>query len=209
MLDELLDPRLYKIATNWVEFRENLKRSLADHVGDTERNGHPTRDAPRPNLPALAQDIAGMQTIESLSDHLTELADTIVQETLPLCWSKLKTAICGDTQICRHWLGKMGGKELGYASDLDMVYSTMTKIDAGENYNRLGQRLNSWLSSQTSAGTLLKPIYACARMRLGLLAVSVDSFRNYQLNQQAWVWEHQAPNPWSLLCWRPCCRRAF
>lgn len=194
LLDELLDPRLYKIATNWVEFRENLKRSLADHVGDTEREMDILREMHHAQtFRLLAQDIAGMQTIESLSDHLTELADTIVQETLPLCWSKLKNRHCETPKFAVIGYGKMGGKELGYASDLDMVYLYDDEDqDAGENYNRLGQRLNSWLSSQTSAGTLFE---TDLRLRpngdSGLLAVSVDSFRNYQLNQ-AWVWEHQA-----------------
>jgi glutamate-ammonia-ligase adenylyltransferase len=87
----------------------------------------------------------------------------------------------------------MGGKELGYASDLDMVYLFDDDAqDADENYARLGQRLNSWLSSQTSAGILFE---TDLRLRpngdSGLLAVSVDAFRDYQL-KNAWVWEHQA-----------------
>jgi glutamate-ammonia-ligase adenylyltransferase len=87
----------------------------------------------------------------------------------------------------------MGGKELGYSSDLDMVYLyDDDDQDAGENYNRLGQRLNTWLSSQTSAGILFE---TDLRLRpngdSGLLAVSVDAFRDYQL-KNAWVWEHQA-----------------
>jgi glutamate-ammonia-ligase adenylyltransferase len=194
LLDELLDPRLYEIATNWVEFRENLKRNLADHTGDTEREMDILREVHHAQaFRLLAQDIAGLQTIESLSDHLTELADTIVQETLPLCWSKIKNRHCETPKFAVIGYGKMGGKELGYSSDLDMVYLyDDDDQDAGENYNRLGQRLNTWLSSQTSAGILFE---TDLRLRpngdSGLLAVSVDAFRDYQL-KNAWVWEHQA-----------------
>ena len=194
LLDELLDPRLYDIATNWASFRENLRRSLADHAGDTEREMDILREMHHGQVfRLLAQDIAGLQTIESLSDHLTELADTIVQETLPLCWSKIKNRHCDVPKFAVIGYGKMGGKELGYSSDLDLVYLyDDADPDAGENYNRLGQRLNTWLSSQTSAGIIFE---TDLRLRpngdAGLLAVSVDSFREYQLNK-AWTWEHQA-----------------
>ena len=194
LLDELLDPRLYEIATNWAGFRDNLKRSLADHAGDTEREMDILREMHHAQVfRLLAQDIAGLQTIESLSDHLTELADTIVQETLPLCWSKIKNRHCETPKFAVIGYGKMGGKELGYASDLDLVYLYDDESqEAGENYSRLGQRLNTWLSSQTSAGILFE---TDLRLRpngdAGLLAVSVDAFRDYQLTK-AWVWEHQA-----------------
>lgn len=194
LLDELLDPRLYEIATNWVDFRENLKRNLADHAGDTEREMDILREVHHAQaFRLLAQDLAGLQTIESLSDHLTELADTIVQETLPLCWSKIKNRHCETPKFAVIGYGKLGGKELGYASDLDLVYLYDDDAqEAGENYSRLGQRLNTWLSSQTSAGILFE---TDLRLRpngdSGLLAVSIDSFREYQL-KNAWVWEHQA-----------------
>jgi glutamate-ammonia-ligase adenylyltransferase len=141
----------------------------------------------------LAQDLAGLQTIEHLSDHLTELADTIVQETLPLCWQTIKKRHCDAPKFAVIGYGKMGGKELGYASDLDLVYLfDDDDQDAEENYSRLSQRLNSWLSSQTPAGILFE---TDLRLRpngdSGLLAVSVESFRDYEL-KNAWTWEHQA-----------------
>ena len=194
LLDELLDPRLYEIATNWAGFRENLRQTLADHAGDTEREMDILREVHHAQVfRLLAQDLAGLQTIESLSDHLTELADTIVQETLPLCWGTIKKRHCAVPKFAVIGYGKMGGKELGYASDLDLVYLFEDDSqEAEENYSRLGQRLNTWLASQTPAGILFE---TDLRLRpngdAGLLAVSVDSFRDYQL-KNAWVWEHQA-----------------
>ena len=194
LLDELLDPRLYDSATDWTGFRDNLQRNLADHAGDTEREMDILRETHHAQVfRLLAQDIAGLQTIEHLSDHLTELADIIVQETLPLVWSKIKNRHCPTPKFAVIGYGKMGGKELGYASDLDLVYLyDDDDQDAAENYTRLGQRLNTWLSSQTSAGMLFE---TDLRLRpngdAGLLAVSVDAFRDYEL-KNAWVWEHQA-----------------
>lgn len=194
LLDELLDPRLYEIATDWAGFRETLRRHLADHAGDTEREMDILREMHHAQVfRLLAQDLAGLQTIESLSDHLTELADSLLQETLPLVWRTVKKRHCETPKFAVIGYGKVGGKELGYASDLDLVYLYAdADPDAEENYTRLGQRLNTWLSSQTSAGILFE---TDLRLRpngdSGLLAVNVDAFRDYQLNH-AWVWEHQA-----------------
>ena len=194
LLDELLDPRLYEIATDWTGFRENLRATLAQHAGDTEREMDILREMHHAQVfRLLAQDLAGLQTIERLSDHLTELADTLVQETLPLVWGTIKKRHCETPKFAVIGYGKMGGKELGYASDLDLVYLfDDDAMDAEENYTRLSQRLNSWLSNQTPAGILFE---TDLRLRpngdAGLLAVSVDAFRDYQL-RNAWTWEHQA-----------------
>ena len=194
LLDELLDPRLYEIATDWAGFRDALRNNLADHAGDTEREMDILREMHHAQVfRLLAQDLAGLQSIERLSDHLTELADTLVQETLPLVWSKIKNRHCELPKFAVIGYGKMGGKELGYASDLDLVYLYEdADPDAPENYTRLGQRLNTWLSSQTSSGILFE---TDLRLRpngdAGLLAVSVEAFRDYEL-KNAWTWEHQA-----------------
>ena len=194
LLDELLDPRLYEMATDWAGFSDSLRRVLADHAGDTEREMDILREMHHAQVfRLLAQDIAGLQSIEKLSDHLSELADTLLRETLPLCWSTVKKRHCATPRFAIVGYGKLGGKELGYASDLDLVYLyDDDDPDAPENYTRLAQRLNTWLSSQTSAGILFE---TDLRLRpngdAGLLAVSLSSFRDYQRNN-AWVWEHQA-----------------
>lgn len=194
LLDELLDPRLYEIATDWASFRDALQRNLVAHADDTEREMDILREMHHGQVfRLLAQDLAGLQTIERLSDHLTELADIIIQETLPLVWSKIKNRHRPQAKFAVIGYGKLGGKELGYASDLDLVYlHDDAEVEAPDHYTRLGQRLNSWLGSQTAAGILFE---TDLRLRpngeSGLLVVSVDAFRDYQLHK-AWVWEHQA-----------------
>ncbi len=194
LLDELLDPRLMDTATDWTGFAADLDQTLADHAGDTEREMDILRETHHAQLfRLLAQDLAGLHSIERISDHLTELADIIVAKTLTLCWGKLKNRHRDEPRFAIIGYGKLGGKELGYGSDLDLVYLFDDDAqEAGENYAKLGQRLNTWLSSQTSAGILFE---TDLRLRpngdSGLLAVSVDAFRDYQL-KHAWVWEHQA-----------------
>ena len=194
LLDELLDQRLYETATDWAAFRDALRRTLADAAGDTEREMDILREMHHGQIfRLLAQDLAGLQSIERLSDHLTELADIIIQETLPLVWSKIKNRHRAQPRFAVIGYGKLGGKELGYASDLDLVYlHGDDDPEAADHYTRLGQRLNTWLGSQTAAGILFD---TDLRLRpngdAGLLVVSVDAFRDYQLHK-AWVWEHQA-----------------
>jgi glutamate-ammonia-ligase adenylyltransferase len=194
LLDELLDPRLYDVVIDWPAFRAELERYLAQHADDTEREMDILRETHHAQVfRLLVQDIAGLQTLEHLSDHLTELADILVQVTLDLCWCKLKKRHREKPRFAVIGYGKLGGKELGYASDLDIVFLyDDADPEASELYTRLGQRINTWLSSRTSAGILFE---TDLRLRpngdSGILVPSVDSFRDYQL-KNAWVWEHQA-----------------
>ncbi|WP_153111693.1 bifunctional [glutamate--ammonia ligase]-adenylyl-L-tyrosine phosphorylase/[glutamate--ammonia-ligase] adenylyltransferase [Propionivibrio limicola] len=197
LLDEVLDPRLYEIATDWQDFRTNLLRRLRDEDGETEREMDVMREAYHAQVfRLLAQDIAGMQTVERLADHLTQLADIVVQTTLDLCWSKIKERHPHPEQPPKFAViayGKLGGKELAYGSDLDLVFvHNDPESSAGELYSRLSQRLSTWLGTQTSAGMLFETDY---RLRpngdAGMLVNPVEAFREYQL-EKAWVWEHQA-----------------
>ncbi|MEI7430251.1 MAG: bifunctional [glutamate--ammonia ligase]-adenylyl-L-tyrosine phosphorylase/[glutamate--ammonia-ligase] adenylyltransferase, partial [Betaproteobacteria bacterium] len=197
LLDEVLDPRLYEIATDWAQFREGVNHRLNDVPGDTEREMDILREAHHAQIfRLLAQDIAGLQTVERLADHLTQLADIVVQNSLDLCWDKLKSRHPAPEQPLKFAViayGKLGGKELAYGSDLDLVFlHNDPEQGVGELYARLGQRLSSWMSSQTSAGILFE---IDTRLRpngdSGLLVNSLESFREYQL-EKAWPWEHQA-----------------
>jgi glutamate-ammonia-ligase adenylyltransferase len=128
-----------------------------------------------------------------LSDHLSELADIMVSLALEFAWTKVLTRHRDTPRFAVISYGKLGGKELGYASDLDLVFLFEDEAEeAGQVYGRLSTRLNTWLSAQTSAGQLFE---TDLRLRpngeSGLVVVSLESFRQYQL-ESAWMWEHQA-----------------
>ncbi|MEP7327653.1 MAG: hypothetical protein ABI777_00475, partial [Betaproteobacteria bacterium] len=114
------------------------------------------------------------------------------------CWAHLAGAAAPPPRFAIVAYGKLGGKELGYASDLDLVFLFDVAADDPEadelapRYTRLAQRVNSWLTSTTGAG----PLYETdLRLRpdgaAGLMVSSLSAFRKYQL-EQAWTWEHQA-----------------
>jgi glutamate-ammonia-ligase adenylyltransferase len=194
LLDEMLDTRNLEHAPDWTAFRASLTAALEALDPDMERQMDVMREQHHAQVfRLLTQDLAGLLTVEKLADHLSELADIMLDLAVPLCWRRIKIRHREDPRFAVISYGKLGGKELGYASDLDMVFLyDDDHPDAQENYARLAQRTNTWLSTQTSAGMLFE---TDLRLRpngdAGLLAVSVESFRDYLL-QQAWVWEHQA-----------------
>jgi glutamate-ammonia-ligase adenylyltransferase len=141
----------------------------------------------------LAQDLSGLLPLERLSDHLTDLADTMVDLALGLVWRKLLKRHTDLPCVAVIAYGKLGSKELGYASDLDLVFLHDDPApEAPEIYSRLATRMTTWLSAQSSAGQLFE---TDLRLRpngeAGLAVTSIDAFRKYQL-EDAWPWEHQA-----------------
>ena len=194
LLDELLDPTLLQAAPDWPAFRQQLQTTLDDVEPDTERQMDLMREAHHAQVfRLLAQDLAGLLTIERLSDHLSDLADQVVDAALQQTWHKLPDRHCPQPKFAVIAYGKLGGKELGYASDLDLVFIfDDPDSDAARLYSRLAMRLNTWLSAQTSAGQLFE---TDLRLRpngdSGLIVTSLDAFRQYQL-EAAWMWEHQA-----------------
>jgi glutamate-ammonia-ligase adenylyltransferase len=194
LLDELLDPRLLQMAPDWPGFRQQLAEQTDALEPDTEQQMDALREAHHAQVFRLvSQDIAGLLTVEKLSDHLSELADTLVDRAITLAWRKLLTKHRDTPAFAVIGYGKLGGKELGYASDLDLVYLFDDPApDAAQVYAKLGTRLNTWLSSRTAAGILFE---TDLRLRpngdAGLVVSSLAAFREYQLGH-AWVWEHQA-----------------
>jgi glutamate-ammonia-ligase adenylyltransferase len=196
LLDELLDARVLLAEPDWRAWRAELERLLASHGGDAEASMDALRHFQHAQtFRLLAQDLAGQMTVERLADHLSALADTILDATLTRCWRQLRGASAAPPRFAIIGYGKLGGKELGYASDLDLVflYDDDDAADAGsEAYARLAQRINTWLTSATGAGRLyetdlrLRPDGAA-----GLLVSSATAFERYQ-REQAWTWEHQA-----------------
>jgi glutamate-ammonia-ligase adenylyltransferase len=194
LLDELLDDRLLYAAPDWREFELGLRGALAAAGGDVERQMNAVREQHQAQLfRLLAQDLAGLLTVEVLADHLSQLADIVLQLSLEACWAQLATRHREQPRFAVIAYGKLGGKELGYASDLDIIFVYDDPDErAAENYARLALRYNNWLTLRTSAGALfdtdlqLRPSGSS-----GLLVSSVAAFEEYQ-ERAAWAWEHQA-----------------
>lgn len=194
VLDELLDQRLLDTATDFAAYREELDRALTEAHDDTEVEMNILREMHHAQVfRLLVQDLAGLHSLERISDFLSELADIILDRTIQRVWHKLSKRHTETPKFAIIGYGKLGGKELGYGSDLDVVYLfDDPDPDAAQTYMRLGQRLNTWLSSQTSSGivyeidTRLRP-----NGESGMLAISLEGFREYE-EKSAWVWEHQA-----------------
>jgi glutamate-ammonia-ligase adenylyltransferase len=194
LLDELLDTRKLYARYDREELRNDLKGRLHVTEGDTERQMDSMRHFKQEQIFRLvAQDLAGALPLETLSDQLSDLADMILDETVRLAWAGLRVKHRDTPRFAVIAYGKLGGKELGYASDLDIIFLyDDTSPDAAEIYAKLAQRINSWISSMTPAGILYE---TDLRLRpngsSGLLVSSVEAFEDYQ-KSQAWVWEHQA-----------------
>ncbi|NWG87464.1 MAG: bifunctional [glutamate--ammonia ligase]-adenylyl-L-tyrosine phosphorylase/[glutamate--ammonia-ligase] adenylyltransferase, partial [Hydrogenophilaceae bacterium] len=145
LLDELLDPRALFAAPDWPQKRAELHQRLAGFAGDIERQMDELRHFKQAEtFRLLAQDLAGLWTIEKLSDHLADLADLILAETLDLVWSTVPGRHREHPAFAVIAYGKLGGKEMGYASDLDLVFLyDDPHPDAQEIYSKLAKRLNT------------------------------------------------------------------
>ncbi len=203
VLDSLIDWRSLMEPIDFERVAQHLQRDLdacllADGNPDVEQQMNLMRDSKKQlSFQMLAQDLADVLSIETLADNLSALADLLLAETLRRVWPlvlKLKPDDpCPELKLGIIAYGKLGGKEIGYSSDLDLVYIfDDSREEAAEQYAKLARRLTSWLSTMTSSGRLYE---VDLRLRpdgdAGLLAVSVEAFENYQLNK-AWAWEHQA-----------------
>jgi len=194
LLDELLDPRVLGEAPEWSDFATTLRREMAAHDGDVERQMDAMREIHHAWVfRLLMQDLAGLLTVERLADHLSLAADLVLAVTVEVCWKLVRTRHTDIPRFAVIGYGKLGGKELGYASDLDIVFVYDDPHEAApENYARLAQRVNGWLSSRTPAGVLFETDLALRPSGgAGLLVSSMSAFRRYQL-ESAWLWEHQA-----------------
>jgi glutamate-ammonia-ligase adenylyltransferase len=195
LLDELLDDRVLYAAFDLDAFARGLRRQLEDARGDAERQMNLLREAHQAQVfRLLAQDLAGLLSIERLADHLSALADAVLEETIRQVWPGLRARLRLEApRFAVIAYGKLGGKELGYASDLDLIFLYDDEDErAGEVYARLAQRLNHWLSSRTSSGILFETDLALRPSGAsGLLVSPVAAFERYQ-EESAWTWEHQA-----------------
>ncbi|MBL8540344.1 MAG: bifunctional [glutamate--ammonia ligase]-adenylyl-L-tyrosine phosphorylase/[glutamate--ammonia-ligase] adenylyltransferase [Betaproteobacteria bacterium] len=194
LLDELLDPRILYATPGRDELAAALRARLDELAGDTERQMEALRHFKHTQTIHLAaQDLAGDLPLESLSDHLSDLACVILAEVLRLAWEGLKTRHRAEPRFAIIGYGKLGGKELGYATDLDIIFLyDDAAAEAPVQYARLAQRISGWLTTITPGGILyetdlrLRPDGAS-----GLLVSPFEAFAEYQ-RHKAWPWEHQA-----------------
>lgn len=145
----------------------------------------------------LVRDVEGRITVEEAADDLSALADAVLDCTLRWCWRRLKQRHREEPRFAVIAYGKLGGKELGYGSDLDVVFLYDDDDErAAEVYGAFVRKLIPWLTLRTAAGelfdidTALRP-----NGNSGLLVTSLASFEKYQVGRgsnTAWTWEHQA-----------------
>ena len=214
LLDELLDPRNLYVPSEPGDMQKDLQRRLAHAPAeDLEHQIEELCIFKQVNtLRVAAADVTGVLALMRVSDYLTDIATTILHQVIDMAWTHLVAR--HGTPHCRMdgkplakgfsviGYGKLGGLELGYGSDLDLVFlhagtQEMTvggshPIDTLQFFSRLGQRVIHILTAHTPAGRLYE-----VDMRLrpdgggGLLVSHVDTFADYQ-KTRARTWEHQA-----------------
>jgi glutamate-ammonia-ligase adenylyltransferase len=212
LLDELLDPRRLFAPLQREALEEELAGLLAAVApDDQEQRMERLRQFVQGNqLRVAAADATGAIPLMVVSDYLTEIAEVATARSLRITWEDL-TARHGAPPgtDAEHpgfvvlGYGKLGGIELGYNSDLDLVflYDENTRgrstdgaqpVSSEQFYVRLGQRLLHVMSTPTYSGVLYE---LDLRLRpdgsKGMIARSLASFSDYQDNA-AWTWEHQA-----------------
>jgi glutamate-ammonia-ligase adenylyltransferase len=215
LLDELLDPRTLYQPPDKDALDYELAGFLA-HVAedDLETQMETLRQFKQANvLRVAAADIVNAIPLMKVSDHLTWIAETLLTQVFEIVWREMVnrhgTPPCEiDGQATEPGFiviayGKLGGIELGYGSDLDLVFLHSSKDDHGSTsgpkpvanavfFARLGQRIIHLINTLTPSGVLYE-----VDMRLrpsgasGMLVSHIDAFADYQLNK-AWTWEHQA-----------------
>ncbi|QTA92765.1 bifunctional [glutamate--ammonia ligase]-adenylyl-L-tyrosine phosphorylase/[glutamate--ammonia-ligase] adenylyltransferase [Desulfonema magnum] len=214
LLDELLDSRTLYVPPGRPELENEIRHRLEQiSPDDLEWHMEELRIFKQTNtLRVAAADITEALPLMRVSDHLSSIAETVLNKVVELAWNHLveihgePTCYLGQDTFERGFAviayGKLGGLELGYDSDLDLVFlhagtddQTIGGKRPTENshfFGRLGQRVIHILTAPTSAGLLYE-----ADMRLrpsgksGVLVCHIEGFRDYQFNE-AWTWEKQA-----------------
>jgi glutamate-ammonia-ligase adenylyltransferase len=215
LLDELIDERLLEQSPDRAAFAADLAQRM-DGVdeGDQEQLLERLRLFQRAAIFRLAvADLLLHLPVMQVSDRLTDVAELIIDCALGLTWQQLTPTLgmprCGegdsrrDVRLCVIGYGKLGGMELGYSSDLDLVFlhdssGAQQETDGGRGIDnqvfflRFAQRMVHLLTVHSAAGRLYE-----VDMRLrpsgkaGLLITSIEAFADYQ-HREAWTWEHQS-----------------
>ena len=206
VIDELADERLLHQRFDRTAFVGDLeeRRAAWERAGeadeekllDTLRRAHHAEV-----FRTLVRDVEGQLSVEAVADDLSALADAVLDTVVRWSWTRLRQRHRETPGLAVIAYGKLGGKELGYGSDLDVVFlyddaDEPDKDRAQEVYGAFVRKLITWLTLRTAAGelfdidTALRP-----NGNSGLLVTSVDAFDAYQKGRgsnTAWTWEHQA-----------------
>lgn len=202
VIDELADERLLHGRFDAAEFAAELE---ARHEA-WERSGQADPEALLDTLRrahhaevfrTLVRDVESHITVEQVADELSALADATLARTLAWAWKHLKQAHRPEPRFAVIAYGKLGGKELGYGSDLDVVFLYDDEDErAPEVYGAFTRKLIGWLTLRTAAGELFEIDTALRpNGNSGMLVTSMASFEKYQTGRgsnTAWTWEHQA-----------------
>jgi glutamate-ammonia-ligase adenylyltransferase len=211
LLDELIDPRRLYAPLKKQALLEELDITLAPVRDDEEQYMERLRQFVQASmLRVAAADVTNVIPVEIVSDYLTEIAevisDTVYRSTFHYMsgrYGKPQSTMGQESGFAVIGYGKLGGFELGYSSDLDLVFvhdsQSSTAMTDGDKqvandvfYARLGQRMIHHYTTRMPSGTLYE-----IDMRLrpngnsGLLVTSLKAFEKYQ-KEEAWTWEHQA-----------------
>ncbi len=202
VIDELADERLSEDRFDPEVYRRELderhdgwaRGQGADEEAlfETLRRAHQAE-----TFRTLVRDVEGVLTVEQVADELSSLADATLDCVLRWAWKHQRNRHREDPRFAVIAYGKLGGKELGYGSDLDVVFLFDDEDDrAAEVYSAFARKVITWLSLRTQGGTLYEIDTALRpNGNSGLLVTSMASFSNYQQGRgsnAAWTWEHQA-----------------
>ncbi len=215
LLDELIDERLLSQMPDRAGFAQDLESRMAQiQEEDPELQVEALRQFQRAAMFRVGvADLTGVLPVMRVSDRLTDVAELIVERTMLLGWRQITALFgvpsCGEgaqrraVNICAIGYGKLGGRELGYSSDLDLVFlhdsrgerqetEAARPIDNQLFFVRLAQRVVHLLTMHSAAGRLYE---VDVRLRPsgkgGMLVTNIEAFADYQ-REEAWTWEHQA-----------------
>ncbi|HEU4626089.1 MAG TPA: bifunctional [glutamate--ammonia ligase]-adenylyl-L-tyrosine phosphorylase/[glutamate--ammonia-ligase] adenylyltransferase [Steroidobacteraceae bacterium] len=216
LLDELLDERLLLHLPARADLEAELDLMLEQVADeDAERQVETLRQFQRVAIFRIAvADLTGFLPLMKVSDRLTEVAEIIVERAIVMGWQQMTAQfgvpMCSESggarrpvRVCAVGYGKLGGMELGYSSDLDLVFlhdsmgeqqetDAPRAIDNQIFFVRLAQRIVHILTVHTAAGRLYE---VDVRLRPsgkgGMLITNIRAFAEYQ-QKEAWTWEHQA-----------------
>lgn len=202
VIDELASAGLLEERFSPEDFRRELedrKRALqrTGEAGDEELLNLLRRAHHAELFRTLARDVEGVLTVEQVADELSLLADTTLDVTARWCWERLKQRHREEPLFAILGYGKLGGKELGYGSDLDIVFVFEDEDErAPDAYAAYVRKIINWLSTKTAEGDLFEIDTALRpNGNSGLLVTSFQAYANYQEGRgsnTAWTWEHQA-----------------